>query len=514
MKSAQYRIIVIFILAITPTGLLSLIVGGPAQGSSCFLTSEDDQPASQFRERAAAGKANRHYLYPYNMHLTPGGVSAESLVVKDQFGNVQSGTLMFHGYDNTMINVDSRGYVQALRAEYAGEIGTWVRADFNGELVQNNCIVRVLSQEYDLPFVEIAGEHTLLWYPTTIEGEDIASQVGLYQIPLVDEYAYDLEAEYMGLLPFDSARQIIEVDFAESEENRVCGISGNPFRLGWNIAGNEWQNCFLVPFLPPRSPQWFVMYHEIAHNFTWPSYLFGNGLGPVWHYSEGIASALAMEVMWQMQNDPGRFPMGAAADTSIGVVIAQQRFWFNNDLQNWIDRGADFDSLTASIVDGIWMKYRDSAGVSFAKRFFTPLQPSFRAEMTPLMDSIEFHGNDAAKHTFFVALVSGAFKQDQADVFKNDYHYPLDESLYGFMLQTVTEIMDRAEVLAGDADGSGDIDIADAVYLICYIFLDCSAPPMTAGDSDCDGGITIADVVYLINYIFNDGAEPGANCLK
>ncbi len=67
--------------------------------------------------------------------------------------------------------------------------------------------------------------------------------------------------------------------------------------------------------------------------------------------------------------------------------------------------------------------------------------------------------------------------------------------------------------LCGDADGTGDIDIADAVYLVCYIFLDCAEPsPMAAGDADCDGGITIADVVYLINYIFNDGLAPCANC--
>lgn len=67
--------------------------------------------------------------------------------------------------------------------------------------------------------------------------------------------------------------------------------------------------------------------------------------------------------------------------------------------------------------------------------------------------------------------------------------------------------------LCGDLDGSGDIDIADAVYLVNYIFSGGPAPnPMAAGDTDCDGAITIADAVVLVNYIFAGGAAPCATC--
>ena len=48
----------------------------------------------------------------------------------------------------------------------------------------------------------------------------------------------------MGLKPFQGGRQILEIDLGEGEASRVCGISGNPLRLGWNIEGNVWQNCF------------------------------------------------------------------------------------------------------------------------------------------------------------------------------------------------------------------------------------------------------------------------------
>jgi hypothetical protein len=67
--------------------------------------------------------------------------------------------------------------------------------------------------------------------------------------------------------------------------------------------------------------------------------------------------------------------------------------------------------------------------------------------------------------------------------------------------------------LCGDADGTGDIDIADAVFLVSYIFAGGSAPnPISAGDADCDGEITIADAAYLVSYIFSGGPEPCSQC--
>ena len=64
-------------------------------------------------------------------------------------------------------------------------------------------------------------------------------------------------------------------------------------------------------------------------------------------------------------------------------------------------------------------------------------------------------------------------------------------------------------IIPGDADRSGEVNIADAVYLIAYIFSHGPAPsPLAAGDADCDGVITIADVVYLIAYIFSGGPAP------
>ncbi len=65
----------------------------------------------------------------------------------------------------------------------------------------------------------------------------------------------------------------------------------------------------------------------------------------------------------------------------------------------------------------------------------------------------------------------------------------------------------------GDADGSGQIDVTDAVYLITYIFGGGPAPiDEVAGDFDCSGQTDITDAVYMITYIFGGGPPPCATC--
>ena len=67
--------------------------------------------------------------------------------------------------------------------------------------------------------------------------------------------------------------------------------------------------------------------------------------------------------------------------------------------------------------------------------------------------------------------------------------------------------------ICGDANGSGSVNISDAVSLIAYIFSGGPAPnPLAAGDANCSGSINISDVVYLIAYIFSGGPAPCAAC--
>ena len=64
--------------------------------------------------------------------------------------------------------------------------------------------------------------------------------------------------------------------------------------------------------------------------------------------------------------------------------------------------------------------------------------------------------------------------------------------------------------ITGDANTDGEINIADIVYLINYLFIGGPPPtPIVAGDANCDGKTNVVDVVYLINYLFIGGPPPG-----
>ena|GEM_PF-3870050 len=89
--------------------------------------------------------------------------------------------------------------------------------------------------------------------------------------------------------------------------------------------------------------------------------------------------------------------------------------------------------------------------------------------------------------------------------FDGDYHVNIITEVYtGIVVEEVSP-----PFLCGDANGSGDVDIDDVVYLIAYIFAGGPEPlPYENGDADCSGGIDIDDVVYLIAYIFSGGNAP------
>lgn len=59
------------------------------------------------------------------------------------------------------------------------------------------------------------------------------------------------------------------------------------------------------------------------------------------------------------------------------------------------------------------------------------------------------------------------------------------------------------DVISGDSNSDGVVDIADAVYLLNYLFRHYMPPsPLSLGDFNEDGEVNIADVVALLNYLF------------
>ncbi len=61
----------------------------------------------------------------------------------------------------------------------------------------------------------------------------------------------------------------------------------------------------------------------------------------------------------------------------------------------------------------------------------------------------------------------------------------------------------------GDADNNGSWNIADAIYIISYLYSGGQAPAQTClGDANGSGWVELCDAVYLIEYIFLFGPPP------
>jgi hypothetical protein len=64
--------------------------------------------------------------------------------------------------------------------------------------------------------------------------------------------------------------------------------------------------------------------------------------------------------------------------------------------------------------------------------------------------------------------------------------------------------------LRGDLTGDEQVNIADVIYLVNYLFKGGSAPeqPLSA-DANCDGIVDLGDLIYLIDYLYKKGPKPG-----
>lgn len=69
--------------------------------------------------------------------------------------------------------------------------------------------------------------------------------------------------------------------------------------------------------------------------------------------------------------------------------------------------------------------------------------------------------------------------------------------------------------VAGDANNSGRINLADVVFLANYVLkVAAPVPPvLPAGDADGNCSINLADVILLVNFILKNGPHPLAGCV-
>jgi hypothetical protein len=87
----------------------------------------------------------------------------------------------------------------------------------------------------------------------------------------------------------------------------------------------------------------------------------------------------------------------------------------------------------------------------------------------------------------------------------------LNEGLIGYVWLRHWLYRKFCDCRPGDANGDGEVNIGDAVYLIAYVFK--GGPPpvpyaLCSGDANCDCELNVGDAVYIIAYVFKGGPPP------
>jgi hypothetical protein len=70
------------------------------------------------------------------------------------------------------------------------------------------------------------------------------------------------------------------------------------------------------------------------------------------------------------------------------------------------------------------------------------------------------------------------------------------------------------DYICGDANRDYSINVSDCVWMLNYIFIPGSPPPvpLESGEVNCDGAFNVSDVVWLLNYIFIPGNPAPCDC--
>jgi immune inhibitor A len=122
---------------------------------------------------------------------------------------------------------------------------------------------------------------------------------------------------------------------------------------------------------------------------------------------------------------------------------------------------------------------------------------------------------------------AGATWSAIAETTTNDgiYSWTVPETVSDSCLVSVSDVVDGIPVdisddlfsiidyVPGDANGNLVVDVADAVFLLNYLFKGGDPPvPMASGDVNSDCLVDLADAIYILNYLFRGGDPPQPGC--
>lgn len=130
---------------------------------------------------------------------------------------------------------------------------------------------------------------------------------------------------------------------------------------------------------------------------------------------------------------------------------------------------------------------------------------------------------DSSGSLVLISEIAGSDTTGRDGAFVFDYvgggYYNFEVSHAGYVpLDTFLQVRRDADYslnlqvgsyIKGDANYDQQIDLADVIYLINYLFKSGPVPmPFFSGDATGDGVVDVSDVIYILNYLYKQGPPP------
>jgi len=180
------------------------------------------------------------------------------------------------------------------------------------------------------------------------------------------------------------------------------------------------------------------------------------------------------------------------------------------------------DSMGAMILPLTWVGPAGFDSLTFREATF----PESVRVISPEIDSVTdrvmvglvpfFDPPIPSTHGLFTSLCFTLTDQTGIVQIDSVFMPPINQLLFtttepqGYRPQFVAGEIPVVAYLPGDANFDSWLDVADAVYLLNYIYKGGPSPqhPITSDINLPDDLIDIEDIIYLLNYLFKHGATP------
>ena len=117
----------------------------------------------------------------------------------------------------------------------------------------------------------------------------------------------------------------------------------------------------------------------------------------------------------------------------------------------------------------------------------------------PLNFDLPLDGMGASITTLFNAVTGFEIVGSEIVVAGN-----ITDTLFRFLI-----VSDGPDFIRGDSDGSGSLNLADAIFTASWIYAGGTAPAcQDACDANDDGALDISDPIYTLLHLFTGSAAP------